>query len=136
MYRSISILVLLSLSSGVLANQNKANLSEQDVLNYATTPFNEVPENYVVFGSLNGSQVVVEFKCSDVCPDYTVRIVRYELNKNQSCDEVGGIEKEIVVPIGIAATRNTYCFPKVIADNWSKYQSKLSYVQNGVGPHN
>lgn len=136
MNRNIFIIILMLMTLSVLAVEGNQVLSEESILAYATTPFDEAPENYVVLGELNGNQVVVEFKCSDICPDYTVRIVRYELKENESCSDIGGVEKEIVVPAGIAATTRTYCFPKVIADNWSEYQSKLSYVQNGVRPHN
>jgi 5,10-methylene-tetrahydrofolate dehydrogenase/methenyl tetrahydrofolate cyclohydrolase len=84
---------------------------------------------------LDGTPVIAEFICSDVCPDYTVRVIRYELKKDQTCSRVGGVEKALRIPVGIAATDKKFCFPKVLVNNWDKYQKKLSYVPSGVGPH-
>lgn len=63
--------------------------------------------------------VVVSYRCSDVCPAYTKRIVRYNVIAGQDCDRVGGISKDIVVPKGIGAGRQRYCIP-AITDPWQK----------------
>jgi len=116
------------------ADTNKP-LSEETLLAYASAPFDRVDKHIFHLGQLNGAPVIAEFICSDVCPDYTVRVIRYELKKNQTCSEVGGVEKALRIPVGIGATDKTFCFPRVLITNWGKYQRKLSYVPSGVGPH-
>jgi hypothetical protein len=116
------------------AETNKP-LSEETLLAYASAPYDRVDKHIVSLGELNGIPVIAEFICSDVCPDYTVRVIRYDLNKDQTCNGSGGVEKALRIPAGIAATDKTFCFPKVLVTNWSKYQRKLSYMPSGVGPH-
>jgi hypothetical protein len=65
--------------------------------------------------------VVVDYICSDVCPNYTVRIIHFAVEAGSACAAVGGVEKSVVVPIGIGATPRTFCFPKVIAEHWDAY---------------
>ena len=120
--------------SAYAADTNKS-LSEEALLAYASAPFDRVDKQIVSLGQLNGTPVIAEFICSDVCPDYTVRVIRYNLKNDQTCSGVDGVEKALRIPVGIAATDKKFCFPKVLANNWTKYQKKLSYVPSGVGPH-
>jgi hypothetical protein len=75
---------------------------------------------HVVLGKNHGVQVVADFPCSDLCPDHTVRIIHYDVPLS-ICSDVGGVERTIMVPIGIAAGPDNDCFPKVLADNWDRY---------------
>ena len=88
-----------------------------------------------MLGLLNDSPVVADYICSDVCPDYTVRVIHYELSEGQTCNSVGGVEKALRIPVAIAATDKVFCFPRVLVDNWEQYQKKMSWVPSGVGPH-
>ena len=62
-------------------------------------------------GSHRGVPVIVSYTCSDVCPDYTKRIVRYNLPPDEECTRVGGIARNIVVPSGIGTGLRRYCIP-------------------------
>ncbi|MEO8999759.1 MAG: hypothetical protein ABI227_06845 [Rhodanobacter sp.] len=55
--------------------------------------------------------VVAEFPCSDVCPRYTVRIIHYLLPPDVSCTSVGGVEKQVLVPVAITVLSRTFCIP-------------------------
>lgn len=64
-------------------------------------------------GRHNGVPVIVSYTCSDLCPDYTKRIVRYNLLPGEECTRVGGISRDIVVPSGIGTGLRRYCIPAV-----------------------
>jgi hypothetical protein len=74
-----------------------------------------------VLGVLNDTHVVVDFVCSDLCPSNTVRIVHYDLDPGARCTEVGGVEREALVPVAITARLQTFCVPAVLANNWATY---------------
>jgi hypothetical protein len=98
-------------------------ITEAELLAYASAPYERAaygspPE---VLGVLNNAPVVVDFICSDLCPASTVRIVRFELAPGVSCADVGGVEKQVLVPVAITATLQELCFPNVLARNWTAY---------------
>jgi len=64
-------------------------------------------------GTHRGVPVIVSYTCSDLCPNYTKRIVRYNLPPGEECTRAGGISKEIVVPRGIGTGLRRYCIPAV-----------------------
>lgn len=64
-------------------------------------------------GTHHGVPVVVSYTCSDVCPNYMKRIVRYNLLPGEECTRAGGISKDIVVPRGIGTGLRRYCIPAV-----------------------
>jgi hypothetical protein len=64
-------------------------------------------------GMHHGVPVIVSYTCSDLCPDYTKRIVRYNLLPGEECAQAGGISKDIVVPRGIGTGLRRYCIPAV-----------------------
>ena len=55
-------------------------------------------------------------------PDYTVRIIHYDLKEGQACSEAKGIERIVLVPVGIGRTEPTFCFPAILVENWHKYR--------------
>jgi hypothetical protein len=75
----------------------------------------------VAVGRYNGVPVVAEHPCSDVCPQYTVRIIHYELPPEASCASVGGVEKEVLVPIAIAVRPKTFCIPEPLVASGQYY---------------
>jgi hypothetical protein len=124
------------------------SLTEDELLTYASTPFYElqlVPITFYLFsykyrdksygithfycelGRLDGEPVIAEFICGDVCPSLTSRIIRYDSLEASSCDNVGGVRKPITVTRSIASSDEIYCFPRVLADNWGKYQKHIPY---------
>jgi hypothetical protein len=64
-------------------------------------------------GTHHGVPVIVSYTCSDVCPNYTKRIVRYNLLPGEECTRAGGLSKDIVVPSGIGTGLRRYCIPAV-----------------------
>lgn len=75
----------------------------------------------VVLGSYRGVPVVAEHPCSDVCPQYTVRIIHYQLPPDTSCASVGGVEKQVLVPIAIAVMPKTFCIPEPLVASGTYY---------------
>jgi hypothetical protein len=68
-----------------------------------------------VLGIHHGARVVADFPCSDVCPDYTTRVVHYDVEPGPACDAIGGVSVRRSIPVGIGAAERTYCVPKVLA---------------------
>lgn len=98
-------------------------IEEEAVLAFVKTPFDPMSGRPHLWprtlGTLRGVPVVISYTCSDVCPRYTRRIVRYNVAAGPDCDRVGGISKDIVVPTGIGAGPRRYCIPAV-TDAWQK----------------
>jgi hypothetical protein len=67
-------------------------------------------------GRHNGVPVVAIHPCSDICPDYTVRIVYYELPPGKSCADAGGRLRLFGVPEGISIRTKEFCVPPVLGD--------------------
>jgi hypothetical protein len=59
--------------------------------------------------------VVVDYPCADVCPDYTVRIIHYDVAPGHDCDQIGGKTVVRAVPFAIAARVEPFCVPAVLA---------------------
>jgi len=66
-------------------------------------------------GSNHGATVVAEYPCSDVCPDYTMRVIHYDVVPGAACARVGGVIAHISIPMGIGVGRKDYCIPAAIA---------------------
>ena len=64
-------------------------------------------------GTHRGVPLIVSYTCSDLCPDYTKRIVHYNSPPGEKCTRVGGISRDIVVPSGIGTGLRRYCIPAV-----------------------
>lgn len=75
----------------------------------------------VALGSYRGVPVVADHPCSDVCPQYTVRIIHYQLPASASCASVGGVEKQVLVPIAITVMLKTFCIPEPLVASGAYY---------------
>jgi hypothetical protein len=64
---------------------------------------------------------VVEHWCSDVCADHSVRVIHFFVPPGPSCTSVGGVAKSLNVPTGVAVSEKTFCFPRILVDNWDTY---------------
>ena len=70
---------------------------------------------HVVLGRHNGAKVVADYPCSDLCPDYTVRIIHYAVPV-AFCDAVeGAVVVKEPVPFGVGAIVMSFCKPAVLA---------------------
>ena len=90
---------------------------------YANQPWDKATlmHTKVELGSYKGVPVMAEFPCSDVCPQYTVRIIHYRLPADASCASVGGVEKQVLVPIAIAVMPQTFCIPEPLVASGQFY---------------
>jgi hypothetical protein len=121
----ISVAAVLAVASvaacanaGTPAQMNAAALQA-----WASQPWDKAAlmHTTVAVGRYNGVSVVAEHPCSDVCPQYTVRIIHYELPPEASCASVGGVEKEVLVPIAIAVRPKTFCIPEPLVASGRYY---------------
>lgn len=98
-------------------------LTDESLLQYASGAYDKgaYGESHQVLGRLNGAEVVADFVCGDVCPEYTIRIIHFDVEPGEGCAAVGGVEKAVVVPLAIAVTEREFCFPKVLVENWNAY---------------
>jgi hypothetical protein len=108
----------------VACAQREVAADDQRLLDYASRSYDEgaMVGTKISLGIHNGVPLIVEFPCSDICPDYTVRIIHYDLKAGQACSQADGIEKSVWVPEGIARIQRTFCFPAVLVENWHKYR--------------
>jgi hypothetical protein len=98
-------------------------LTDKTLLQYASKSYDKEAHNGLreVLGTLNNAEVVADFICSDLCPNYTVRIIHFNVEPGVKCSAVGGVEKSVMIPVSIAATLKAFCFPRVLIDNWDAY---------------
>ena len=64
----------------------------------------------VKIGERNGAAIIAEHPCSDLCPMYTVRIVRFDVPLDE-CASVGGVIRWRSVPVSIMNVAKEYCVP-------------------------
>ncbi|WP_426702055.1 hypothetical protein ACPPVV_03310 [Rhodanobacter sp. Col0626] len=90
---------------------------------YAGKPWDKAASmnTTVELGRYRDVPVVADFPCSDVCPQYTVRIIHYRLPADASCASVGGVEKQVLVPIAIAVRTKTVCVPAPLVESGQYY---------------
>ncbi len=124
----ISFLIILAIVIGAILffQPEKLNpqippnerLSDEQLLQYARSSFDkgEMWGKHLIIGYHNEVPVEVSFPCSDVCPDATIRIIRYNVTL-KDCKSVDGKIKSIYVPRGIGIELAEFCFPKVIVEN-------------------
>lgn len=110
-------LILLSLSGC------GPRLTDKELLDYASSSYDKglYDQPPKILGDLRGVDVVVEYKCSDICPNYAVRVIRFELPADKTCDQVGGRYTYFDLPPFSQQPHGGYCVPNVLMDNWDKY---------------
>jgi hypothetical protein len=110
-----TVLALLAASPAARAAED--TLTDADLAAYAAKPFDlgRMMGRHVELGVHHGAEVVVDFPCSDFCPEYTVRIIHYAVEPGPACDAIGGVPVKRMVPFSIATRQETFCTPKVVA---------------------
>lgn len=93
-------------------------LDDAALLAYARQPWDKATlmHTTVPLGRYHGVPVVAEFPCGDVCPQYTQRIIHFDLPEGADCARIGGVEQDVLVPMAIAMRTKRFCFPKVLVD--------------------
>src|SRR5581483_10984142 len=86
-------------------------LTDADLVAYAAKPFDKAAMafKHVVMGVHHGITVLADFPCSDVCPQYTRRIVHYDLDPGPGCEAKGGVTETRFVPVSIATAPRSFC---------------------------
>ncbi len=116
----------LALGRGVAAEEAAHQLpprgadgavSDADLRAYAARPFDKGQMMFktVVLGTHHGNKLIAEFPCGDVCPAYTIRVIRYELKPGERCEARGGVLETLSVPQSIAMVKREFCIPPVLA---------------------
>ena len=108
----------LSDSNLVLNPISTAPVSNTELLGFARSYIDKDKMMFKEFtiGRNNGYPIKVSYPCSDICPQNTIRIIRYDVPVAE-CNKVGGVLKEIYVPFGLATSPQEFCFPKTMVDN-------------------
>ena len=103
----------------LLLGCNQKVLNDNELLINATTDYAKESKmnSTEILGIHNQHIVKVTYPCGDVCPEYTKRIIYYEI-ENKSCPSNIGTEKEVTVFRGRSSRIETYCIPNIIAENW------------------
>jgi predicted esterase len=109
------LLLALGCRRGALRDSPDRELSDAELREIASAPFDaaEVMFHSFAVGRHHGHPVRIEFPCGDVCPDYTVRIVRYDVAP-EACPPEGEVVT-LGVPGGIAIHMKDFCVPRVLS---------------------
>ncbi|OOG59634.1 hypothetical protein [Rhodanobacter sp. C03] len=128
MRRLASIMTVLITIAGVTIGATAcatgpAQMDAAALQAYAGKPWDKAAlmNTTVELGRYKNVPVVAEFPCSDVCPQYTVRIIHYRLPSDVSCASVGGVEKQVLVPVAIAVMPQTFCIPQPLVTSVQYY---------------
>jgi hypothetical protein len=92
-------------------------LSDADLVAYAAAKYDSAAMmgKRITLGLHHGLPVVVEFPCSDICPQYTTQIIHYDLAPGAACAAAGGVTVTRRVPFSIAVIARDFCVPKALA---------------------
>ncbi|MGD8626773.1 MAG: hypothetical protein PVJ34_19705, partial [Anaerolineae bacterium] len=115
-------LLLSACGTPVPTDRPDGQLTDQDIMDYATTGYDreEMMFQRVELGRHNDTLLIAEFPCSDLCPDNTTRLIRYDV-ENEECAAIGGVLHKMFVPLDIAMVEKEYCFPGVLIEHWEQY---------------
>ena len=107
--------VLIAMTSSPPAPRT---LTDADLVAFASKPFkpgSTIPANYVL-GIHHGTNVIVEFRCGDICPQYTSRHIHYDVEPGPACDKIGGRVRTESFVQSIAMMRKDFCVPAVLVE--------------------
>ena len=100
-------------------------LSASEILSLAIKPYDkrEKMNTEEIIGTHDGKKVKVIYPCGDICPDYTKRVIHYMV-EIENCTNNNGVIKKVKVTRGRASNYESFCVPKIIANNWGKLYSR------------
>jgi hypothetical protein len=106
---------LLALLLAAAAAGPPPPVSDARILAYAHAAFDAraMMGRREVLGRRGEATVVADHPCSDICPQYTRRIVH--LLTPGACDAGGGVMRDRLVPMGVATQVKPFCVPRVLA---------------------
>lgn len=87
-------------------------MSLEDIRQYALADYDrgEMMNTTIRLGASNGTPVIVEHPCLDICPDYTVRIIRYDVPLEE-CAAAGGYIVSAMIPWALGQIVREFCSP-------------------------
>jgi hypothetical protein len=93
-------------------------VTDAQIKAYAARSFDKSQKMFKqdVLGIHHGAKVVADFPCSDVCPQYTTRVIHYDVEPGPACEAIGGVTQARRIPMGIGSGERDYCVPKVLAE--------------------
>lgn len=120
---ALAILFVLASASCTTRATEPGELDAAALRAWASQPWDKAARMHttVSVGSYRGVPVVAEHPCADVCPQYTVRIIHYQLPPDASCASAGGVEKQVLVPIAITVRSKTFCVPEPLVASGAYY---------------
>lgn len=118
--RNAAFLAVAASSLAPAAGETLSRLTDRDIRALAQQSFDKrtMMGKRLELGRHNGVPVIAEFPCSDVCPEATRRILRYEVDLAR-CDQIDGRLVATFVPRGIGTQRRLFCVPSAIVDEKS-----------------
>jgi hypothetical protein len=72
-----------------------------------------------MLGIHKGAPVIVDIRCSEDCPQHTVRIIHYTVDAGPVCTKLGGDTAAISASFSMTTTKQNFCIPHVL------YRQKL-----------
>jgi hypothetical protein len=106
---------IITISSMVLTGiQPISDVQLTAIARMPYVPAKSIPPSRIL-GINHGETVVADYRCSDICPAYTVRIIHYAIEPGPRCTAIGGVVAHRTVPTGIAATTRAFCIPKAVS---------------------
>jgi hypothetical protein len=67
-----------------------------------------------MLGVHKGVPVIVDIRCSDACPQHTVRIIHYTVDVGPVCTKLGGDTAAISASFSMTAIKQSFCIPHVL----------------------
>ena len=121
--RVFSVVIVLCWACSTPVPPPHGVLSDEELQAYGTSRYDkrEFMSKTLELGTHRNTTILVEFPCSDICPDYTVRVIHYVIPQGKTCSEIGGIVRKFKVPAGPAMHFEEFCFPEPIVKVWSRY---------------
>lgn len=100
-----------------LVGAASVTLTDRDLLRLSAAPFDKAKKmgRREILGKHYQNTVLAEYICSDLCPAYTTRVIRYALPVDGTCESRGGTIDARWVPRGIAVAQENFCVPSVLA---------------------
>lgn len=118
MKRYLPFVVVVALLSSGMAHHPK-NLSDVALRQYAMSFHDNrnwaaYPKSATTVGFYRDTRVIAEVRCSDICPDYTRMVIRYDVAPGPDCQATGGREVNVLMPFAIAVRNEKFCVPAAL----------------------
>jgi hypothetical protein len=113
--RSLAAVSLSLCACGKIRNAPDRVLSDDDLRAMAAASFDpgRMMNRSFSVGRHHGIPVRVDFPCGDVCPDYTTKVVHYDMDPAM-CPPGEGEILSVGVPSAASVMLREFCFPRIL----------------------